>query len=72
MKFVGLLAKEGSLANELTVSSLKRLGVAMALATEPKLLLLDEPMGGLNPTEIVDAVELVKRIRMNSRSRYYW
>ncbi len=41
----------------------KRLEIARALATKPKLLLLDEMMAGLNPTEMDDAIRLVKEIR---------
>ena len=41
----------------------KRLEVAKALATAPRLLLLDEPMGGLNATEVDVASELVQQIR---------
>jgi branched-chain amino acid transport system ATP-binding protein len=63
LEFTGLSAKQHVLARELTISSLKRLGISMALATRPELLLLDEPMGGLNPAEIIDAIELIKRIR---------
>jgi branched-chain amino acid transport system ATP-binding protein len=59
---VGLSAKSQSLAGDLTLSEQKRLEIARALATEPKLLLLDEPMGGLNPTEIDQASKLVKTI----------
>jgi branched-chain amino acid transport system ATP-binding protein len=41
----------------------KRLEFAKALAMQPKLLLLDEVMAGLNPVEVTDVVELIKRIR---------
>jgi branched-chain amino acid transport system ATP-binding protein len=60
---VGLSAKLASPASDLTLAEQKRLEMARALATHPQLLLLDEPMGGLNPKEVEDASELVKRIR---------
>jgi len=59
---VGLAAKEGSPASDLTLAEQKRLEMARALATRPRLLLLDEPMGGLNPKEVEDASALVGRI----------
>ena len=59
---VGLSAKADLPAAGLTLSERKRLELARALATEPVLLLLDEVMAGLNPTETVAMVELIKRI----------
>jgi len=59
---VGLGSKISGLAVDLTLSEQKRLEIARALATQPKLLLLDEPMGGLNPTEIEQASALVQEI----------
>ena len=50
-------------AAALTVAGRKRLELARALATRPKLLLLDEVMAGLNPTEIDEIVEIIRRIR---------
>jgi branched-chain amino acid transport system ATP-binding protein len=60
---VGLVEKLDSPAADLTLGEQKRLEVARALATRPQLLLLDEPMGGLNPREVDEASALVKRIR---------
>jgi len=60
---VGLSTKAESLASDLTLAEQKRLEMARALATQPRLLLLDEPMGGLNPKEVEDASALVNRIR---------
>ena len=56
---VGLGSKKLALAADLTLSEQKRLEIARALATRPKLLLLDEPMGGLNATEMDQASTLV-------------
>lgn len=61
--FVGLGGHAGSVAGTMTVAEQRRLEVARALATGPKLLLLDEVMAGLNPAEVRGAVDLVLRIR---------
>ena len=60
--FVGLSAREGVLACDLTAIDQRRLEMARALVTEPRLLLLDEVMAGLNPTEIDQAVALVGQL----------
>ncbi len=65
---VGLVEKLDSPAADLTLGEQKRLEVARALATRPQLLLLDEPMGGLNPREVDEASALVKRIRADGVS----
>jgi branched-chain amino acid transport system ATP-binding protein len=50
-------------AGSLTTIDQRRLEVARALATEPKLLLLDETMAGLNPTEVGEAIRLISSLR---------
>jgi branched-chain amino acid transport system ATP-binding protein len=62
IEFVGLSAREMTAAKDLTTIDQRRLEMARALATEPKLLLLDEVMAGLNPAEIDQAVALVGKL----------
>ena len=63
LEFVGLTPVGAIRAKDLTLANQKRLEVAKALATRPELLLLDELIAGLNPTETAQAMELVARIR---------
>ena len=60
---VGMAGQLDRLGADLTVAGRKRLELARALATGPRLLLLDEVMAGLNPTEIGEIVEVVRTIR---------
>ena len=60
---VGMEDQLDQMGADLTVAGRKRLELARALATGPKLLLLDEVMAGLNPSEIGDIVEVIKGIR---------
>jgi branched-chain amino acid transport system ATP-binding protein len=60
---VKLAHKSDSNAGDLTLGEQKYLEIARALATDPKILFLDEPMGGLNPTEVESACNLVQQIR---------
>ena len=60
---VGLGAKKNAKVSDLTLEDKKRLELSKALATRPELLLLDEVMAGLNPTEIKEIMELIGKIR---------
>jgi branched-chain amino acid transport system ATP-binding protein len=63
LEFVGLGERKEMLALSLNVAQKKRLELARALAAEPKLLLLDEVLAGLNPSEIAGMVQTVSAIR---------
>jgi branched-chain amino acid transport system ATP-binding protein len=63
LEFVGLSKMAGIPAKDLTLVNQKLLEVARALGTKPQVLLLDEIMAGLNPTETAQAMELVSKLR---------
>lgn len=63
LDFVGLSGHEKTICSALNVALLRRVELARALATEPKLLLLDEVMAGLNPAEVSKEGELIRKIR---------
>lgn len=67
LDFVGLEVSRDTLAEALPLGERKRLEIARALATGPRLLLLDEAMSGLTPAETMRAVELVRRINVDFR-----
>lgn len=62
MEFLGMLEIADMTAGSLSVAYRKRLEVAKALATDPKVILLDEAMAGLRPTETDEMIELMKQI----------
>jgi branched-chain amino acid transport system ATP-binding protein len=63
LRFVGLAGKHEEWARNLAYGDQRRLEVARALATEPKLLLLDEPTAGMNPNETSSMMRLIGRLR---------
>lgn len=67
-EFMGLKNKVNELAKNLPYGEQKKLEIARALATKPKLLLLDEPTAGMNPNETQDMMELIKKIRVDAIS----
>jgi len=62
LELVGLAAKAALPVTALTIPDRKRLEVARAVATKPRLLLLDEVMAGLNPVEVDEALEMVRAV----------
>jgi len=63
LKFTGLFEDRMILSKSLPLGKRKRLEIARALATRPEIILLDESFAGLNPTEINEQIEIVKKIR---------
>jgi branched-chain amino acid transport system ATP-binding protein len=62
---IGLAESKDEIAGNLSHGDQKRLEIGIALATKPKLLLLDEPTAGLAPTETRQTIELIKKIARN-------
>lgn len=62
LEFVGLADKKDEYAMSLNVAQRKKLELARALSTKPSLLLLDEVIGGLNPTEVLEMMDVIKDI----------
>jgi branched-chain amino acid transport system ATP-binding protein len=63
LRFCGLRGRDEEFARNLPYGDQRRLEVARALATEPKLLLLDEPTAGMNPQETVEFMDFVSKLR---------
>jgi branched-chain amino acid transport system ATP-binding protein len=68
LHFLGLDDKKDEIAQNLSHGHQKMLGIAIAMAANPKLLLLDEPLAGMNPAEVVKALELIGEIRKRGTS----
>lgn len=63
IEFVGLSDRKNAVVESLNLKERKMVEIARALASQPSLLLLDEPMGGLNPVEVNTFLDLIKKIR---------
>ncbi len=63
LEFVGLRGRDDELAKNLAYGDQRRLEIARALATDPKLLLLDEPTAGMNPGETAAMVSFIRKLR---------
>jgi branched-chain amino acid transport system ATP-binding protein len=63
LAFVGLQGKGDRVADHLSYGEQRRLEVARALGTKPKLLLLDEPVAGMNPSETAEMADFIRRLR---------
>jgi len=63
LTLTGLEAQARAMASSLTVGFLRRLELARAIATRPRLLLADEPCAGLNPSETAEIVDILRRMR---------
>lgn len=63
LQFVGLAGRGDEIARNLSYGDQRRIEIARALASQPRLILLDEPTAGMNPNESADAMALFRRIR---------
>jgi branched-chain amino acid transport system ATP-binding protein len=63
LQFVGLRGRGDLLSRNLAYGEQRRLEIGRALATKPKLLLLDEPTAGMNPTETSEMIAFIREVR---------
>jgi branched-chain amino acid transport system ATP-binding protein len=68
LDFVGLAHLEQRIAGDISQEARKRLAFALALATDPELLLLDEPAGGVNPEETQGLSDLIRKLTRNGKT----
>ncbi|MEK4387008.1 ABC transporter ATP-binding protein [Solibacillus sp. FSL W7-1464] len=71
LRYLGMSHKMHERMKDLTFAEQKKVEVARALATNPKILFLDEVMSGLNPTEVNDFIALIKEIRDNGTTIFF-
>ena len=72
LDFVGLKDKKDTIVKNYTLANRKALEIARGLATEPKMILLDEVGAGLNPSETLQVMEVIKRIRNENEITVLW
>ena len=72
LEFVGLHEKKNFVANQLTHTERRKLELARTLASEPKIILLDEIVAGLNPTEVVEMTKKIETIWKDYRIAIIW
>lgn len=72
LDLVGIAEKKDSLVEHLTLSDRRMLEIAMALASMPHLILLDEPMAGLNSSEIANLLKVIEKARDERKLSFLW
>ena len=72
LEFVGISEKKDKMARDLTLHERRFVEIARALATDPEVVLLDEVLAGLNPTETTEAMGLIRRIRNDLGVTVFW
>jgi len=72
LDFVGLADQADTITGNLTLASRKKVELARALASDPTVVLIDELIAGLNPTEVRDAVKLIRKVRDELKITPFW